>query len=259
MVTQGVFHAAEDSRRFPTRSIGKFRLASGRLASEETDMANLKTVVERRLDQIGKNAFEAARDAGLGRDFVNDILNGKKASVRGDNLEKLARGLDATPGEVMSGVFLDHPLERDRQVNEDLGAMIAVPEYDVRLSAGPGAFNDDERIIDHWQFSRRYIENELRVAPSSLGVVTVDGDSMYPTLWPGDRVMVDMTETNPAKGGVYAIFDSDATVVKRVERVPASDPAEVVLISDNKNHNQYRVPAEMVRVIGRVVWFARRM
>lgn len=222
-------------------------------------MAPLKTVVQRRLDQIGKNAFEAARDAGLGRDFVNDILNGKKSSVRGDNLEKLARGLDATPSEVMSGVFFDHPPERDRQVNDDLPAMVAVPEYDVRLSAGPGAFNDDERIIDHWQFSRRYIENELRVAPSSLGVVTVDGDSMYPTLWPGDRVMVDMTETNPAKGGVYAIFDDNATVVKRVERVPASNPPQVTLISDNKNHNQYTVPAEFVRVIGRVVWFARRM
>jgi len=155
------------------------------------------------------------------------------------------------------------PVESDEvemaDVRDDMPSMIAVPEYDVRLSAGAGAFNDEERIIDQWQFSRRYIENELRVSPSSLGVVIVDGDSMYPTLWPGDRVMVDMTETNPAKGGVYALFDSDATVVKRVERVPASDPPEVVLISDNKNHNQYRVPAELVTVIGRVVWFARRM
>jgi phage repressor protein C with HTH and peptisase S24 domain len=259
-MAQGAFHALDNSRRFPTTSIGNFRLVSARLASEETDMASLKTVVQRRLDQIGKNAFEAARDGGLERNFVNDILNGKKASVRGANLEKLAAGLETTPGILLSGDFSapDQP-DRDTDLRVDFGAMVAVPEYDVRLSAGPGAFNDDERIIDHWQFSRRYIENELRVAPSSLGVVTVDGDSMYPTLWPGDRVMVDMTETNPAKGGVYAIFDSDATVVKRVERVPASDPAEVVLISDNKNHNQYRVPAEMVRVIGRVVWFARRM
>lgn len=161
------------------------------------------------------------------------------------------------------GRFYFEPVESDElrttDLRDDMPAMVAVPEYDVRLSAGPGAFNDDERIIDHWQFSRRYIENELRVAPSSLGVVSVDGDSMYPTLWPGDRVMVDMTETNPAKGGIYALFDSDATVVKRVERVPTSDPAEVVLISDNKNHNQYRVAADMIRVIGRVVWFARRI
>ena len=224
-------------------------------------MANLKTVVTRRLKQIGKNPFEAARDGGLERNFVNDILNDKKMSVRGDNLAKLARGLDATPAEVLSGEFgeRDNPPVNDISVTEDLGAMVAVPEYDVRLSAGAGAFNDEEKIVDYWQFSRRYIENELRVPASSLGVVTVDGDSMYPTLWPGDRVMVDMSETNPAKGGVYAIFDSDATVVKRVERVPASEPPEVVLISDNKNHNQYRVAADLVTVIGRVVWFARRM
>lgn len=224
-------------------------------------MATLKTVVTKRLSQIGKNAFEAARDGGLERNFVNDIVNGKKQSVRGDNLAKLARGLNTTPAEILAGEFRDDGAEMvvDRDAHIEAGSMVSVPEYDVRLSAGPGAFNDEEKIVDYWQFSRRYVENELRVPVSSLGVVTVDGDSMYPTLWPGDRVMVDMTETNPAKGGVYAIFDSDATVVKRVERVPASDPPEVVLISDNKNHNQYRVPAELVTVIGRVVWFARRM
>lgn len=224
-------------------------------------MANLKTVVKKRLDQIGKNAFEAARDGGLERNYVNDILNGKKATIRGDKLAKLALGLDATPNEVLTGVFLDddNPRSRDISTSDDLGAMVSIPEYDVRVSAGPGAFNDEEKIVDFWQFSRRYIESELRVLPSNLGVVTVEGDSMYPTLWSGDRVMVDMTETNPAKGGVYALFDSNATVVKRLETVPASDPPQVVLISDNKAHNQYTVPAEMVRVIGRVVWFARRM
>lgn len=224
-------------------------------------MATLKTVVERRLAQIGKNPFEAARDGGLERNFVNDIINGKKQSVRGDNLAKLATGLNATPAEILSGEFSEGGVETtpDVDVNVEAGTMVAIPEYDVRLSAGGGSLVDQEKIIDYWQFSRRYLESELRVAPSNLGVVTVDGDSMYPTLWSGDRVMVDLTETNPAKPGVYAIFDSDATVVKRIEKVPASDPVEVVLISDNKNHNQYRVPAELVTVIGRVVWFARRM
>ena len=225
-------------------------------------MASLKTVVSARLKQIDKNAFEAARDGGLERNFVNDILNDKKLSVRGANLEKLARGLNTTPGELLSGDFRDGdsvgPVRSEDQPAES-GDMVSIPEYDVRLSAGGGSLVEQEKIIDYWQFSRRYLESELRVSPSNLGVVTVDGDSMYPTLWSGDRVMVDLTETNPAKPGVYAIFDSDATVVKRIERVPASDPAEVVLISDNKSHNQYRVPAELVTVIGRVVWFARRL
>lgn len=241
-------------------SIGNIRLAQDSDASDKSDMATLKTVVSRRLTQLGKNPFEAARDGGLERNFVNDILNDKKRNVRGDNLEKLARGLEATPAEVLSGEFISEP-NADRVVAHapEADPMVAIPEYDVRLSAGGGSLVDEEKIIDYWQFSRRYLESELRVRASNLGVVTVDGDSMYPTLWSGDRVMVDLTETNPAKPGVYAIFDSDATVVKRIERVPATDPPEVVLISDNKNHNQYRVLADMVTVIGRVVWFARRM
>lgn len=242
--------------------MGNIRLEKLPLSSDKSDMATLKTVVSRRLAQIGKNAFEAARDGGLERNYVNDILNDKKRTVRGDKLDMLARGLNATANEILTGKFDDEDRDQwtpDVDVNVEAGSMVAIPEYDVRLSAGGGSLVDQEKIIDYWQFSRRYLENELRVAPSSLGVVTVDGDSMYPTLWSGDRVMVDLTETNPAKPGVYAIFDSDATVVKRIEKVPASDPPEVVLISDNKNHNQYRVAANLVTVIGRVVWFARRI
>ncbi|MFN3353496.1 MAG: S24 family peptidase [Brevundimonas sp.] len=218
--------------------------------------------MSRRLAAIGKNPFEAARDGGLERNFVNDILNEKKRSVRGENLDKLAKGLETTPAALLTGKFDPPEAAAENQiihVTDDLGAMVAIPEYDVKLSAGGGALVDDEKIVDYWHFSRRYLESELRVSPSSLGVVTVEGDSMYPTLWSGDRVIVDLSEVNPAKPGVYAIFDSDATVVKRIERVPASDPPEVVLISDNRNHNQYRVPAELVTVIGRVVWFARRL
>lgn len=209
------------------------------------------------LEKPGRSQVGLAKMLGVDQSAVNRMVNGKR-EIKARELPVIEAYLNATSrGQGRSRPRSDDvPLS---DVRDDLPPMIAVPEYDVRLSAGPGSFNDQERIIDHWQFSRRYIENELRVAPASLGVVTVDGDSMYPTLWPGDRVMVDMTETNPAKPGIYALFDSDATVVKRVERVPASDPPEVVLISDNKNHNQYRVAADMVRVIGRVVWFARRM
>jgi len=58
---------------------------------------SLKERVEARLADLKRNPFEAARLAGLERGFVNDILAGKKRSVRGENLEKLAIGLDCDP------------------------------------------------------------------------------------------------------------------------------------------------------------------
>lgn len=141
----------------------------------------------------------------------------------------------------------------------DRPAQVSIPEYDVRLSAGGGHLIDTENVKDVWQFSRRYLVDELRLSPSSLAVVEVEGDSMEPTLRSGDRVLVDHSDRNPAKPGIYAIFDSNATVVKRLEKIPASDPPKVVLISDNPHHSRYEVPAELVNVIGRVVWFARRL
>jgi hypothetical protein len=54
----------------------------------------LKKKVEERLAELGRNPFEAARIGELERGFINDILQGKKRSVRGENLRKLAKGLD---------------------------------------------------------------------------------------------------------------------------------------------------------------------
>lgn len=54
----------------------------------------LQRVVMERLRELDRNPFEAARLGGLDRSFVNDILIGRKRSVRGDNLERLARALD---------------------------------------------------------------------------------------------------------------------------------------------------------------------
>jgi hypothetical protein len=54
----------------------------------------LQRIVMERLKELDRNPFEAARLGGLDRSFVNDVLIGRKRSVRGENLERLARALD---------------------------------------------------------------------------------------------------------------------------------------------------------------------
>jgi hypothetical protein len=54
----------------------------------------LQRVVMDRLRELNRNPFEAARVGGLERSFVNDILIGRKRTVRGKNLDRLARALD---------------------------------------------------------------------------------------------------------------------------------------------------------------------
>lgn len=61
----------------------------------------LRTRVRERLDAKGLNPFEAARMAGLERSYVNDLLIGKKHTVREKKLPALASILDCDPDYLM--------------------------------------------------------------------------------------------------------------------------------------------------------------
>lgn len=133
-----------------------------------------------------------------------------------------------------------------------------VSEYDALASAG-GGISLDERKVGPWPFPADYLNGELRLQGADLALIRVKGDSMEPTLRSGDRILVDMTDKNVSQPGLFVLWDGDGRVVKRVERIPAADPASLLLKSDNPLHGQYQVPAELVTIIGRVVWAARRL
>lgn len=134
-----------------------------------------------------------------------------------------------------------------------------VSEYDALASAGGGISLDGEAERGRWPFLTEYIDSELRLRGSELALISVKGDSMEPTLRSGDRILIDLTDRNVSQPGLFVLWDGDGRVVKRVERIPASQPPRLSLRSDNPLHGEYQVPAELVHVIGRVVWAARRL
>ena len=136
----------------------------------------------------------------------------------------------------------------------------AVPEIDVRASAGPGAWNDEfEQTRGMWLFADPLIRHEFRAKPEDLRMITVDGDSMEPLLSSGDRILIDVSRRVPVPPGVFVIWDGMGLVAKRIEHVPHSDPPRVVLKSLNPEYDSYERPAEEVRVVGRAVWVSRRL
>jgi hypothetical protein len=56
----------------------------------------LKDRVQQRLAALGAKPIPTATKAGLGRDFIADIVTGKKLSVRGSKLETLANALQTS-------------------------------------------------------------------------------------------------------------------------------------------------------------------
>ncbi len=115
---------------------------------------------------------------------------------------------------------------------------------------------DDIRAT--WELPQDYI-SELRIAPGKARIIEVQGDSMEPTLRTGDRVMINTADKRPSPPGIFAVWDGFGVVVKRIEPIPNSDPPTLRIISDNSYHGAYERTIEEVNIIGRVIWFARRI
>ncbi len=141
----------------------------------------------------------------------------------------------------------------------------ALPEIDVKLGAGMGVVGDTinlavgagaisaHPVIAEWLIPEEYLRNEAKASPRQTLVMEVIGDSMVPTYQPGDRVMVDLAQNAMNTDTVYAISDGyTEPQIKRLQRIPFSDPPQVIIISDNANLERFTVDLERLTIIGRI-------
>lgn len=224
-------------------------------------MTNPLTIGQKlKLDRKQANLTQAELGERLGvtQSTISDLENGGLQSwhVHRDTLAKIFKRPRAyyEPNE---GQVSDSPEIIDARA--DLPDSVAIPEYDVRLSAGDGFAVDTESTRRYWSLPRFLVVDRLGVEPHQATVQEVIGDSMEPTLSSGDYVLIDMGDHRLGLPGVFAVWDGDALVCKRLERIPGSEPAKVRLKSDNPLHGEYQVDEDRVRVIGRVRWVTRRL
>lgn len=137
---------------------------------------------------------------------------------------------------------------------------VAVPLLPEAVSAGDGALAEmNDFAVDRLLMFRADWMRGIGVNPKRAHVLRVRGDSMEPTLFEGDVVLCDISETSLAGGGMFVILTEDGPVVKRLER---DDDGVVLVVSDNARYRARRVIppfSESFRIIGRVRWYARTL
>ena len=136
---------------------------------------------------------------------------------------------------------------------------VMVPRYDVQASAGYGAIINSEQVVDYLAFKKEWVHHNLRTEAPNLALITADGDSMEPTIKNGDLLLIDLYETRVKKDSIYILRWQDLLIAKRLQwRYDGS----LLIRSDNSAYSDEIVQEEALetlQILGRVIWFGRRM
>lgn len=203
------------------------------------------------LDLKGITLKEASLAIGRNETYLHQFVNrGSPKSLNPKDAERLAEMLGLKPSEL--GGY-------DKADGSLAAPVKYVSEYDVRLSAGDGAFATEENVVRRWPFDSGFLSDVLDVRHGDLAIAEVRGDSMSPTLISGDRVLIDLRDKQISQPGIFVVWDGHGVVIKRVERILGEGYGGIRLISDNERHNPYTVMAEEVSIVGRVIWRSTRL
>lgn len=130
-----------------------------------------------------------------------------------------------------------------------------IPRLDVHLSAGGGRDQVEIEFVEKLPqaFRADWIRSE-RLKPSKLACMTAKGDSMQPSIWDGDSLVVDTSASEVTDGKVYALWYEGGERVKRLYRLPGGG---LRIKSDNPAFETIELGSasslEHVRIVGRVV------
>lgn len=189
---------------------------------------------------------------------MSDTTLSKRADVPTSTLSRIMKG---TAPSLANAVRLSQAVGADliwlatgRGVpNGAAGGYIDVPIYDVRLAAGVAQFAEAAEQIGAMPFDRGMLRDLGRTSADGLGVFIGEGDSMFPTITDGARVLADLKDTR-IRDGVFAFRTGDELRIKRLRRL--MDGIEI------RSDNEKLYPPELLTgdaadelvVIGRILW-----
>lgn len=222
-------------------------IANGKIANVTT-VENDKELIAALSDWVGASPSEVARKAGLAVSTLTRPLNHPvKHRLSLTTLAKLRETYPTFPG---FGSMPDLPTHI---ADQEYVEVEVLPTYG---GAGGGGTGDGDREVA--LVSRALVVEILRGKPVDFLLINIRGDSMEPDFRHGDQLLIDRRDTSPAQPGPFAVWDGDwgEYVVKNVER---STGGEVRIFSTNPKYSPKIVEAEETRIIGRPVWFGRRL
>ncbi len=135
----------------------------------------------------------------------------------------------------------------------DESAYYQVPWLEAKASMGGGSFEASKKVKSYLSFRRDWLLS--KGATSNMVVISVEGDSMSPTIPDGSVVLINEASTfPPVNNRIYFVCYKDELFLKRVR---VKDSRVIALISDQDNSEITIQPGEYFNILGRAIWYGK--
>ena len=213
-------------------------------------MLDPRAVLERLCAERGEDFAGLSRMLGRNPAYIQQFVRrGVPKRLKEEERRKLARYFGVAEA-VLGGP--DEPPSR-------IDGLASISRHAVAASAGPGALVSSEAGKPYLAVDERWLKSLTATPSERLSIVRVEGDSMAPTLNPGDDIMVDLDDCGERlRDGIYVLRAEDALVVKRLALNPVG--RRVTVQSDNPAYPDWPdCSLDSINCIGRVIWTGRRV
>lgn len=199
------------------------------------------------------------RDNGMGFAAVSRLLGRNPAYIQQYIKRAVPKRLGETERRTLAqhfGVseqFLGAPTPPSRQIDAQSADCILIPYLNVENASRPVSGQDDALAFD-----RKLARNIAGGRATYLAALTIEGDSMFPTLSIGDKVLVHTEDRTTLRDGIYVLKSNGALLVKRISIHPVT--RRVSILSDNSAYPSFAdCDPDEIMVIGRVYWVGRQL
>lgn len=214
------------------------------MKTETPDIFELRRLKLQELVTRFKTQREFAEKAGLDPTVVSRMLYpvgkpnkrniGEQAARRIEDALKISRGW-------MDGLGPTSKMDVDVPTHKVDNYRVEV--LDLTVSAGPGCFMLSEfvEVLHAIEFTTEHARSLFgNRSQEDVKVMTVDGDSMCPTIQSGDRLFFDVSVRNFKVDGVYAFVFGQHFHVKRLQM----QGLQLAVLSDNPVYKDWYVTEE---------------
>ncbi|EBC7336683.1 XRE family transcriptional regulator [Salmonella enterica] len=187
--------------------------------------------------------IDLAEALGVDAANISRLETGKQKQFTEQSLVKLADILGVEVAELFTSEAAINTVCNYSLMRKDSAKMkdlFRIEMLDVSASAGSGLIQGGDVIdvIHAIEYSQDKASGMFGGRPASqIKVINVRGDSMTPTIEPGDLIFVDIGINKFDGDGIYVFGFDDKIYVKRLQMIPD----QLLVISDNSNYREWYI------------------